>query len=183
MKIPSIDDNRAVLNQMLNLQRFSLANYLRYARPWAGEADHLLRAVVFGIADAQSQNANRIGELLVERHASVEPGAFPKRFTGSNDVSIRYAAPRVVDDLGRITQSLRWCAADLGDDAVALDLVQSILGDDQRHLLILRDELEHLEQTSRVEPQWACTLNGDGKLGTENSRPSPAEVAEMLQPA
>lgn len=184
MKAPVISENRTVLNQVLNAQRFSLPNYLRYARPWARETDHLLLAVVFGIAEAQTQNANRIGELLIERHANVEPGTFPKRFTGLNDVSIRYAAPRVVEDLERIIGILRFCTEDLCDDPIALDLVRSILRDEQRHLQILNDELHHAQHTLRLEPQWMFEHNGDGSVERDAARQwSGAKITEVPQPA
>src|SRR5688572_9477460 len=102
MALRPVIKSKTIMNRVLNLQRFSLPNYLRFARPWTREADHVLWAIVFGIADVQQRHAARVGELLVERHASTEPGAFPMRFTGLNDLSIRYLAPLVVEDLNRI---------------------------------------------------------------------------------
>jgi hypothetical protein len=147
------------LNRALNLQRFSLTNYLRYARPWASEADHILLALVFRIAELQMQNANRIGELLVERHASVEPGTFPMRFTGLNDLSIRYAAPHIVDDLEQIIHELHRCGELLRDDREACEIVQAILRDEQRHLTLLRDELRHIEESEAADKQPVSVAN------------------------
>jgi hypothetical protein len=132
---------------VLNLQRFSLANYLRYARPWVGEPDHVLLSVLFGIAQVQRENAMRIGELLVQRHASVEPGTFPAGFTGLNDVSLRHVAMRVVEDLERIILELRLSAAALRDDAIAREIVETLLRDEERHVQILREEVGHVRRS------------------------------------
>jgi hypothetical protein len=184
MEMRPLIKSESLLNHVLNLQRFSLANYLRFARPWTREADHLLLNVVFGIADAQTQNANRIAKLLVERHASVRPGTFPMRFTGLNDVSIRHAAPSVVEDLERTVHDLRWCAEALRDDDLARDIVQAILRDEQEHLQILRDELRHAQQTAPLEPQWVFELKGNESVERDAARQwSQAKGAGVPQPA
>jgi len=171
MKAPSKLDHRTVLNRVLNLQRFSLANYLRYARPWAGEADHVLRTVVIGIAEAQSQNAIRVGELLIERHASVKPGTFPEGFTGLNDLSIRYVAPGVVDDLNRILNDLRACGDLLRNDGTAQELVQAIILDEERHAKILSEELQHVRQVESASRQATGTPERE-------TRPVPAGATQ-----
>jgi hypothetical protein len=142
MALRPVINSKAILNHVLNLQRFSLANYLRFATPWAKESDRGLFSVVFGIAEAQMENATRVGELLVERHASAKPGTFPMRFTGLNDVSLRHIAPHIVEDLERNTHDLRWCAESLSRDGTARNIVQEILRDEQRHLQTLREELD-----------------------------------------
>ena len=63
------------------------------------------------------------------------------RFTGLNDVAVRHVAPHVVEDLERSVHDLRWCAEALRDDATARDVVKGVLRDEQRHLLVLREEL------------------------------------------
>ncbi len=183
MALRSIVHGKAVLNHVLNLQRFSLANYLRFARPWACEPDHVLLTVVFGIAQAQQKQAERIGMLLVERHARAEPGTFPLRFTGLNDLSIRRVAPLVAEDLERIVQDLHGCAEALRDDGPALALVQAILRDEQRHLQMLRDELLHLQKEPSTAPPWASTLHGDRSDENVVRRRSPAEDFHLPQPA
>ena|SRR5687768_5270905 len=183
MGLRPIVDSRTVLNHVLNLQRFSLANYLRYARPWASEPDHVLLTVVFGIAQVQQENAKRVGVLLVERHASAEPGTFPMRFTGLNDLSIRYVAPRVVEDLERIIYDLRWCAEALREDRTAWELLQAILHDEERHLQMLRDELLHSQKEPSTAPPWASTLHGDRSVEKVVRHRSSAEDFNLPQPA
>jgi hypothetical protein len=183
MTLRAIVDSKAVLNHVLNLQRFSLANYLRFARPWACEPDHVLLTVVFGIARVQQEHVTRVGKLLVERHASAEPGSFPMRFTGLNDLSIRYVAPLVVDDLERIIHDLRCCAEALRDDGPALALVQAILRDEERHLQVLGDELRHTEQEPSTAPQWASIRRGDKSTERDVRQRSSAEDSNLPQPA
>jgi hypothetical protein len=176
--------SKSILSHVLNLQRFSLANYLRFARPWTQEPDHLLLTVVFGIAQAQQENATRVGELLVERHASVQPGTFPMRFTGLNDLSVRHVAPRVVEDLEWIIHELRFCAEALRDDEAARKIVQPILRDEERHLRILRDELHHAQHTAPREPQRASGINGDISVEKDAVRQwSGVKETEVAQPA
>lgn len=183
MALRPVVNSKAVLNHVLNLQRFSLAGYLRFSRPWASDPDHVLLQIVFGIAQIQQVHATRVGELLVERHASTEPGTFPMRFTGLNDLSIRYVAPLVVEDLQRIIHDLHWCAEALRDDSTAWELVQAILRDEERHLQMLRDELLHLENESLTAPPWASTLNGDRSVERVNRYRSSAEDFNVPQPA
>ena len=170
MALRSTVNSKDVLNHVLNLQRFSLANYLRFARPWASEPDHVLLTVVFGIAQAQQQHADRIGMLLVERHARAEPGTFPLRFTGLNDLSIRHVSPLVVEDLERMIHDLHGCAEALRDDSAASALVQAILRDEQRHLQILREEVGHLAESVRVDQQRVSRLNRGEKYEQKNGQ-------------
>ena len=184
MRSPPVHGTRQVLNRALNLQRFSLAKYLRYARPWASEADHVLLAVVFRIAQVQKYNATRIGDLLVERHGSAEPGSFPLHFTGLNDLSIRHLAPLVVKDLQRVIHDLRSCAQALRDDSTALELVEAILRDEERHLQILCEELGHLNESDRADQQSVSILNRRILHPQPNRRPRRVhDVREELVPA
>lgn len=140
MTVSSILKSRDALNHVLKLQRLSLANYLQFARPWTRHADCNLWDMVSRIAAVQMQNAARVSELLVERHARIDPGTFPARFTGLNDLSIEYVALRVVEDLERIIRDLRSCEDVLRGDGPAWDLVKAILRDEGRQLEMLRKE-------------------------------------------
>ncbi len=165
---------KTILNHVLNLQRFSLANYLRFARPWTREADHVLLAIVFGIADTQQKHAARVGQLFVERHASTDLGDFPRRFTGLNDLSIRYLAPLVVEDLKRIIHDLRSCGDAVRDDRPSWELVQAILADEQRHLRILLEELNYLKESEPADQDLVPLLN----YGTEQRSEKRRRIAE-----
>jgi hypothetical protein len=184
MALRPVIKSQAILNHVLNLQRFSLANYLRYARPWAGGPDHILLKVVFGIAQVQRENATRVGELLVQRHASAAPGIFLMSFTGLNDLSVRHVAPRVVEDLERIIHELRLCAEALRDDDLAREIVEAILHDEERHLRILCDEIRRVEKTVLTQRQLDYALNRDRDPAKDAARQrSSANVTEVPQPA
>lgn len=141
MVLRPIADSRAVLNHALNLQRFSLANYVRFAKPWANESDRGLLSVLSNIAEAHTEGATRVGQLLVERHACVNGGAFPARFTALNDLSVRHVAAQMVEDLERNVRRLRSCAEALNDDVTAREIVDELLHEEQHHLRTLRDAL------------------------------------------
>ncbi len=172
--------SKTILNHVLNLQRFSLANYLRFARPWTHEADHVLLAIVFGIADTQQKHASRVGELLIERHASTELGTFPVRFTGLNDLSIRYLAPFVVEDLKGIIHDLRWCDDAVRDDRPSWELVQAILADEQRHLRILLEELDHLKESGPADQDLVPLLNHGTEKASEKWRRISERSGELV---
>jgi hypothetical protein len=141
MLMRPLADSKAILNHALNLQRFSLANYVRVANPWADESDRGFLSVLSDIAEAHVQGATRLGRLLVERHATVNAGTFPTWFTALNDLSVRHLAARVVEDLERIAHELRTCAKMLRDDPVAQDIAEKLLRDQQHHLQVLRDAI------------------------------------------
>jgi hypothetical protein len=142
-------DAIAVLNRVLRLQQRSVANYLRFARPWTSESDHVLLAVVLKIADVQRANARRLGQLLVERRASPLRETFGEELTGLNFLSIRYAAAQVARDLNAIIAELQTCLPTFQDDREAARLIREVLADEQRNLATLQDELDHLENEAR----------------------------------
>jgi hypothetical protein len=110
MPLRPVKQSKFILNHVLNLQRFSLPNYLRFARPWAREPDHILLKLVFGIAQVQHEN------------------------------------------------DMRWCIATLSDDPPARNTVQAILRDEERHLQILCEELDHGREGETPSPSPTTAL-------------------------
>jgi hypothetical protein len=135
----------AVLIRILTLQKCSVANYLRFARPWTNDSDRVLLATIFKIADVQRANAHRVGQVLVDRRASPLRATFDTELTSLNYVSIRYAAAQVARDLESIIKELRACLATLRDDHEVARLVQKVLADEQCNLAMLQKELDLLE--------------------------------------
>src|SRR5579885_2193749 len=62
-------DRTAALNRLLNLERFSLANYLQYARPLVRPGDEALHGAVQQIARDQLGFAQRTVQLIERRKA------------------------------------------------------------------------------------------------------------------
>jgi hypothetical protein len=131
----------ALLNQLYAIERFSLANYLRYAKPWVSPADQYLAEAIRHIGDQQSEFADRIGSMIIDRRGHVHSDSFSFRFTAYNDLSVSYLAPRVMEDQERIVRQVSEIAHQLRADAVACDLANEILGAENAHLDNLRELL------------------------------------------
>jgi len=125
------------INRMMNALRYSLASYLRFARPWVDAGAQTIAETIGHVAESHRQHVTRIGELLVERHGHVESRTFPRPFTGLNDLSIEYLLPLVVEDEKQIVRIIEASAAALECDAEASDLVAEIIDSEKRHLQIL----------------------------------------------
>lgn len=129
------------LNQLYAIEQFSLANYLRYAKPWASAADECLAEAIRHIADRQCEFSQRVGALLIERRSHVVSDSFPFSFTAYNDLSLGYLAPRVMEDQERIVGQVRAIAHQLCADVTAFELTNEILAAEQAHLNDLRQLL------------------------------------------
>lgn len=132
----------ATLNELHAIENFSLANYLRYAKPWVAAADQRLDEAIRHIADEQMESSDRVGSLIIERRGHVEGGSFPMRFTAFNDLSVAYLAPRVMADQERIVREVGAVARQLCSDPAAYDLSNEILSAEHAHLDSLRDVID-----------------------------------------
>ena len=136
-------DRMAVLNCLLNLERFSLANYLRYASPVVRPGDEPLRDALGQIARDQREWARRVADLITRRKAGVQPSrGFPAKYTAYNDLDIRYLLGRVIEDEERIVREVWRCLGELRGDPEAEALAAEVLDSEQAHikrLLTFRD--------------------------------------------
>lgn len=160
----------AALKNLHAIERFSLANYLRYAKPWVSAADQCLCEAVRRIGNQQLEFSDRVGALIIERRGHVDGGSFPFRFTAYNDLSVAYLAPRVMEDQEQIVRQVRAIAHQLHGDAVACDLVNEILGAEEAHL----DSLRELLSGQESEP---CRKSAVASLGEERCKEHVASVA------
>ena len=133
------------LNELYATERFSLANYLRYAKPWVAPSDQYLAEAIRRVSDQQLEYAERVGALIIDRRGRVEGGSFPLRFTAFNDLSLPYLASHVMEDQQRIVRQLSEVARQLRVDAVACDLMNEILDAEQSHLDDICDLLERTD--------------------------------------
>jgi len=107
----------------MNALRYSLASYLRFARPWIDASTQSIAESIGHVAQHHRQHVTRIGELLVDRHGHVESRAFPQAFTGLNDLSIEYLLPLVIEDEKQIIRVIEATAVALECDAEASSVV------------------------------------------------------------
>jgi ferritin len=125
------------INQVMNALRYSLASYLRFARPWIDASAQSIAETIRHVAQDHRQHVTRIGELLVNRHGHVESRAFPRPFTGLNDLSIEYLLPLVIEDEKQIIQIIEASAVALNCDVEVSDLLAEVLDIEKRHLRVL----------------------------------------------
>jgi rubrerythrin len=132
-------DRMAVLNRLLNLERFSLANYLQYARPVVRPGDEALRDAVGQIARDQAECARRIADAITRRKAGVQPSrSFPAKYTAYNDLDIRYLLGRLLEDEERMVREVWECLGELRGDPEAEQLAMEVLSREQAHRKLLR---------------------------------------------
>lgn len=143
------------LRKLLAIERFSLANYLRYARPWTGqtwEEDRRL-AAIDQIARDQQQDAERIAELLIQRDGYVPSGTFPLDFTALNDLALDYVAMRVLENEETMIREIEDAVSQAGGDAELQSVARDVLKAEQSHWRTLQSLLP----TKRKETQRAQT--------------------------
>lgn len=144
------ENTNRVLNRILAMEQYSLANYLLEAPPWAHRGDEPLWEAVQHMADDQQHYAERIGTLIVEREGMVDSANYPMRFTALNDLALDYLASRLVEHQRILIAQLADCVAQLEGDPPAHELAQEVLGAEKGHLDTL------LELTSRQEERVAA---------------------------
>ncbi|MCA9212933.1 MAG: hypothetical protein KDB27_07710 [Planctomycetales bacterium] len=137
--VMSNEQSLRILNQLYATAKFSLANYLRYAKPWGSPDDECLRDAIRNIADEQSEGADRVGSLIMERRGRVEGGAFPMKFTALNDLSLAYLAPSVLKDQERIVRVVESVANRIDSDSTAHALTLELLANARSHRDSLRE--------------------------------------------
>lgn len=143
--VMSNEQSLSVLNQLYAAVKFSLANYLRYAKPWGSPAEESLRESIRRIADEQMEASDRVGSLIMERRGRVEGGAFPMSFTALNDLSLAYLAPSVLKDQERIVRVVESVANHIGSDSTAHALTLELLANARSHQDNLREVIEDRE--------------------------------------
>jgi hypothetical protein len=126
-----------ILNRLLALEEFSLANYLLYAPPWRAPGEEPLVELVRRIAAEQQAAAERIGDLLVSRYGFIEPSQFPAQFAAYNDLSLDYLLLRLIEHERLMIDEITRCAEQLAGDPEAQQLAEQILTNEKRHLGLL----------------------------------------------
>jgi len=126
--------SRKVLNRLLALEQYSLANFLLYAPPWTTPDEEPLVETVRRIAADQQENATRIGQLLFDRYGYAESGQFPFEFTAYDDLALDYLLQPLLDHQRRLVEEVARCVEQLADDPEAKQLAEEVLASEKRHL-------------------------------------------------
>jgi hypothetical protein len=130
-------ESRRVLNRLLAIEYYSLANYLLYAPPWKRPGDEPLLDVVRRIAAEQQAAAVRIGRLLVRRYGYVETDQFPMEFAAYDDLALDFLARRLIEHERQMIDEIAHCVEQLADDPEAKQLAEEILAGEKRRLEML----------------------------------------------
>ena len=130
-------ESMKVLNRLLVTFQYSLASYLGYARPWTHAENVYHLAAVRRITAEHEAHARRIGALVLRRRGIIEPGRFPTRFTGYNDLALDYLAPWLVEHERELIDEIARSVARLGGDPEARRLSETILAVERVHLRTL----------------------------------------------
>ncbi|HEY1376984.1 MAG TPA: ferritin-like domain-containing protein [Gemmataceae bacterium] len=128
-----------VLNRLLAVLRYSLASYLRHARPWAPPGNGRLLDAVRRVAADHEGHARRIGRLILNRRGRVEPAGFPVRFAAYNDLALDYLARQLVAHERTIVEEVACGAAALDRDPEARQVAEHILTVEREHLRTLAE--------------------------------------------
>ena len=145
-------ESMKVLNRMLVTFQYSLASYLRYARPWAHSGNARLLEAVRQITADHEDHARRLGGLILKRRGKVESGRFPTRFTAYNDLALDYLARRLVEHERKLIEEITRCVAWLGGDAEARRLGEDILASERQHLRTLTELVSPSPPRSEPHP-------------------------------
>src|SRR5439155_12437488 len=87
-------------------ERLSFLQYVNQASPYVGEKDRPILARVRELAQAESDELDRLGEYLDRNHVTLpRVGAFPTAFTNYNFVAVRKVLPNLIDDESRGLQT------------------------------------------------------------------------------
>src|SRR5262249_51271737 len=126
-------ESQGVLNRLLKIEEYSLANYLLYTPPWTCPGEEPLLDVVRRIAADQQTGAAQIGRLLVRRYGYAESGQFPVQFTAYNDLALDYLTHLLIEHEGLLIDEIVRCAGQLADDPEAKQLAEEVLASERRH--------------------------------------------------
>jgi len=131
---PEVSRTVFVLNKILALQQYSLANYLVDAHPWLHYGDEKLVQIVRAIAEDQQRYFEQLGRWIVDHDGTILPGHYPLRFTAYNDVSLEYLWDRLIEDERHIVEQLEQLVPQLAGTGEPYELALQILGSEKAHL-------------------------------------------------
>ena len=81
--------SQPILNRLLHVEEYSLANYLMQAPPWTCPGEEPQARVVRRIAEQQQADAVQIGLLLIRRYGHAESSRFQRIVLTRRDDDLR----------------------------------------------------------------------------------------------
>jgi hypothetical protein len=127
------------LNKLLAVFQYSLASYLRFAKPWTHSGNSRLLECVRQIGDDHQAYVQEIGKLILNRRGMTNRSGFPTRFMAYNDLALNYLAKRLVEQERELIEEIARSVAGLGDDPEVRTLGNEVLAGEKQHLRTLTE--------------------------------------------
>lgn len=135
------------LNRILVHVGRSLLQYVGECWPWTEKRDEAERRVVAEAVYKQRDGVQRLVDLLSERRAGLDLGAYPTEYTDLHFVELDYLLPQLVESERALVGDLQVAIESCVDDVEAAALLGTIL-EDQR---VIVGELEGLLGTRTTD--------------------------------
>lgn len=143
------------MNRVRNALAWSVASYLRFARPRIDAGAEGVADTVRHVAISHRNHVFRVGELRRERHGHVESRTVPIAFTRSSDLSVECLLPLVIEDEKEILAFIESAADAIANDADARELLSAVVETEKRHLRVLLGGLARSDATARLTSSTA----------------------------
>jgi len=141
----SSENTLAALNQLVALHHRSLARYLMFAAPMWHHGDEQARETLKLMAEDQSDLADRLAAMVVERGGLVNTGKFPIYYTGFHDLSFEFLLDELIKEERQAIATIEQCVE-------ALRLVPQTHAIAAEALGAAKGHLESLEELKQSEP-------------------------------
>lgn len=125
------------LDGLLRLLCRGLPVYLLEVKPWTQPGDESLFKALTHLLDDRRLFAGRVAQEILARGGYPDPGPFPLKFTGLNDVSLDYLARELLDSLRADMEILQNYSHRLKELPRLHALSEEILGNTKGHAEIL----------------------------------------------
>jgi hypothetical protein len=131
-----------VLGGLLRLLCRGLPVYLLEVRPWVSSADESLSKALARLVDDRRLYAGHVAQAILSRGGYPDPGPFPLKFTGLNDVSLEYLARTLHASLRADMEILQSYSRRLEEMPRLHALSEEILGNTRGHAEILENVIK-----------------------------------------
>lgn len=128
-----------VLNRLVTIHNRSLPVYLANTRPWMRRGDETAQAVLAQMAADHRATVDRLGQMILDYGAVVEPGEFPMRFTSTHDLSLEFLLPVLIRHQQHDLAVIEQCVQGLESDLLAKAAAEETWGEARAHLESLQD--------------------------------------------
>lgn len=139
------------LNRMMEIECYSLVDYLSEAPPWTHPGNEELIEVTRNIVSDHQHYSQLLADAIEERDGILDAGTFPMWFPSLNDLALDYLLVELIENQQCNIQVNEQCVAELSDDPLACSVATEVLGSKRVHLEVLQKFLPQTEPASRYK--------------------------------